>query len=64
MQSRRSTLFALAVLALGSLLTGCGTYSQDANAIPQARRAEWEGGIPGMGSMGGGSGVGGGNGVR
>ena len=63
--SRRSTLLALAALALGSLLSGCGTYSAENNTIGQARQMPWEGGIPGMGAMGGGgSGIGGGNGIR
>lgn len=47
----------LVLLALGSafalLATGCATKQPEDSSIPWSRPASWEGGIPGMGSMGG-----------
>ncbi len=52
MQSTLRPALFLAALALGSFLSGCATASNSVgNTIPQARPANWEGGIPGMGGF-------------
>jgi hypothetical protein len=47
----------LALLVLGSFLlalgSGCATKQPEDSSIPWSRPASWEGGIPGMGGMGG-----------
>ena len=47
----------LALLALGASLalfaTGCASKQPEDSSIPWSRPASWEGGIPGMGGMGG-----------
>jgi hypothetical protein len=64
MPSRRPTLLILAALAFGALLSGCASENAvENNTIPQARPADWQGGIPGMSNAFGGN-TGGGNGLR
>jgi hypothetical protein len=50
-------LSRLVLLALAStaaiLATGCTTKQPEDSSIPWNRPASWEGGIPGMGGMGG-----------
>jgi hypothetical protein len=47
----------LALLVLGSALlalaSGCATKQPEDSSIPWSRPASWEGGIPGMGGLGG-----------
>ena len=48
----------LGALILVSMVTalamsGCSTKTEQDSSIPWSRPANWEGGIPGMGSMGG-----------
>jgi hypothetical protein len=49
-----SRIFSL-VLALAAVLfaSGCATKQPEDSSIPWSRPASWEGGIPGMGGMGG-----------
>jgi uncharacterized lipoprotein YajG len=64
MSSRRHIKLVLAALALGMFLSGCASDSDIVNnTIPQARPADWQAGIPGMGNAFGGD-NGGGNGLR
>jgi ABC-type uncharacterized transport system auxiliary subunit len=61
MPSRRHLLLVLAALAFSTFLSGCASESEvDNNTIPQARPADWQGGIPGLGTAFGGN-TGGGN---
>ena len=48
---RRITLLLVSVFLL--LATGCATKQQEDSSIPWSRPASWEGGIPGMGGLGG-----------
>lgn len=47
----------LILLALGSALlalaSGCATKQPEDSSIPWSRPASWEGGLPGMGGLGG-----------
>jgi hypothetical protein len=47
----------LLTLALGSvflaLASGCATKQPEDSSIPWSRPASWEGGLPGMGGLGG-----------
>jgi hypothetical protein len=47
----------LLALALGStfitLASGCATKQPEDSSIPWSRPASWEGGLPGMGGLGG-----------
>ncbi len=48
----------LGVLVLAGMLvalaaSGCSTKTEQDGSIPWSRPASWEGGIPGMGNMGG-----------
>jgi hypothetical protein len=61
MPSRRHLLLVLAALALGAFLSGCASENAtENNTVPWTRPADWQGGIPGLGSAFGGS-TGGGN---
>jgi hypothetical protein len=52
---KKSLLLALAVLGTSLVfMTGCTTKTEQDSSIPWSRPASWEGGIPGMGGMGGG----------
>jgi len=56
MDSRCHALVVLAALTLGAFLSGCASEDvMNNNAIPQARPADWQGGIPGLGSEHGGT---------
>lgn len=48
---RRLLLAAFGTLLL--LATGCATKQPEDSSIPWSRPASWEGGIPGMGGLGG-----------
>lgn len=50
---RRLTLLVLGS-ALLALASGCATKQAEDSSIPWSRPASWEGGVPGMGGMGGG----------
>ncbi len=47
-------LLTLALSGASLLLTGCSTKTEQDSTIPWSRPASWEGGIPGMGGLGGG----------
>ncbi len=55
MPTRRHLLLALLALSFGALFAGCTSMTSADSTIPQARPADWEGGIPGMGTMPGSS---------
>ena len=46
-------LTALALTGGLLLLSGCTSKTEQDSSIPWSRPASWEGGIPGMGGMGG-----------
>ena len=50
---KKLVLLSLAVAGLSLLVSGCTTKTEADSTIPWSRPANWEGGIPGMGSMGG-----------
>lgn len=50
---KKFALVASALLAFGSLFSGCTTRSQKETSIPWSRPAGWEGQIPGMGQPAG-----------
>jgi hypothetical protein len=49
---RRLSLLLLGS-ALGILAQGCASKQPEDSSIPWSRPAAWEGGVPGMGGMGG-----------
>lgn len=49
----RRLLLAVLGSAFALLATGCATKQPEDSSIPWSRPASWEGGIPGMGGMGG-----------
>ena len=52
MSSWLHALLALAALAFGALLPGCVSQDVGENGtVPQARPADWQGGIPGLGGL-------------
>jgi len=50
MTKPKTFIAVLCALALGALLTGCITGSQNRNSIPWSQPATWENQVPGMGS--------------
>jgi len=50
MNSLKTRVAALLLLALGAFLAGCSTQTPSETAIPWNSPASWEGNIPGMGS--------------
>jgi hypothetical protein len=53
---KKLILLALALSGASLFLTGCSTKTEQDSTIPWSRPANWEGGIPGMGGLGGGGG--------
>jgi ABC-type oligopeptide transport system substrate-binding subunit len=53
---KKLILLALALSGASLLSTGCSTKTEQDSTIPWSRPANWEGGIPGMGGLGGGGG--------
>lgn len=53
MTTLKKPVALLLLLALGALLAGCNTKSQQESAIPWSRPAGWEGQIPGMSTSSG-----------
>ncbi len=53
---KKLILLALALSGASLLFTGCSTKTEQDSTIPWSRPANWEGGIPGMGGLGGGGG--------
>ncbi len=49
----RRLLLAVLGSTFALLATGCATKQPEDSSIPWSRPASWEGGIPGMGGMGG-----------
>jgi hypothetical protein len=47
-------ILALALSGASLLSSGCSTKTEQDSTIPWSRPANWEGGIPGMGGLGGG----------
>lgn len=48
--NRLAPLFALLLVGLSAFFAGCSTKTNRDSSIPWSRPANWEGGIPGMGS--------------
>lgn len=49
----RRILLAVLGTSLALLASGCATKQPEDSSIPWSRPASWEGGIPGMGGLGG-----------
>lgn len=49
---KKALLIALSLSGIALLFTGCTSKTEQDSTIPWSRPANWEGGIPGMGSMG------------
>jgi ABC-type glycerol-3-phosphate transport system substrate-binding protein len=49
----RRALLALLGVTFLALASGCATKTAEDSTIPWSRPASWEGGVPGMGGMGG-----------
>ncbi len=52
---KKFVLAAIALAGFGAFLitSGCTTKTPEDSTIPWSRPASWEGGIPGMGGLGG-----------
>lgn len=48
MTTLKQPVFALLLLAVGTLVVGCSTNAPKQTSIPWSRPAGWEGQIPGM----------------
>ena len=53
MTSLKKSIFALLLLAVGAIFSGCSTRTQKESSSPWSRPAGWEGQIPGMGQPSG-----------
>ena len=49
MNMLKKPVFALILIALGALFSGCTNKTSKDSSIPWSRPADWEGQMPGMG---------------
>jgi len=50
---KKSFLLLLALTGMAGLSSGCTSKTEQDSSIPWSRPATWEGGVPGMGGLGG-----------